>query len=201
MPGDEDIFHSRIARHWGILALKGAALIMLGLFAVFWPGVTLVTLVVVFAVYCILDAILSVILAVHGARHGGRWAWPALTAVVALAAAAIALRSPGFTLIMFAIMLAVWAIVTGVFTLAAGLRLRGDHGRWWLVAEGAALTLLGLILAFMPPLALFTLVWMVAVGAVASGVALLGLASRLRSRDREHGHRAGRGLPGAAASA
>jgi uncharacterized membrane protein HdeD (DUF308 family) len=44
--------------------------------------------------------------------------------------------------------------------------------------------LLGVILTLIPPLGLFTLVWLVAVGAVVSGSALLGLAFRLRLCNR-----------------
>jgi uncharacterized membrane protein HdeD (DUF308 family) len=180
-----DGLHARIARHWWAMALKGAAAVVLGLLAVSWPAITLLTLVLIFAAYCIVDAMLSAILAVRGARQGGRWVWPALTALAALAAAVIALLYPGLTMVAFAVMLAAWAIVSGVLTIAAGVRLRRDHGKWWMIGGGAALFLLGLILALLPPLGLFTLVWMVAVGATASGFALLGLASRLRLRSRD----------------
>lgn len=183
--------HARIARHWWAMALKGAAAIVLGLLALSWPAITLFTLVLVFASYCLVDAVLSAILAVRGARQGGRWVWPALTAVAALAAAVVALVYPGLTMIAFAVMLAAWAIVTGLFTIAAGVRLPRNHGRWWMIVGGAALLLLGLVLAVLPPLGLFTLVWMVAVGMAASGFALLGLAFRLRLRSRDSHHDAG----------
>jgi uncharacterized membrane protein HdeD (DUF308 family) len=181
---DSQRLNSRVARHWWAVALKGAALVVLGVLAVAWPAITLLTMVLIFAAYCIVDAVLSAILAVRGAAHGGRWVWQALTAVVALGAAGVALFYPGLTMVAFAIMLAVWAIVSGAFTIAAGFRLKPDHGRWWMVAGGVALVLLGVILTLIPPLGLFTLVWLVAVGAVVSGSALLGLAFRLRLRNR-----------------
>ncbi|HTH29336.1 MAG TPA: HdeD family acid-resistance protein [Sphingobium sp.] len=182
---DNERLHARVARHWWAIALKGAAAIVLGILAVAWPAITLLTLVLIFAAYCIVDAVLSVVLAVRGARQGGRWGWQAFGALVSLAAAAAALLYPGITLFVFAIMLAVWAVVSGAFTIAAGLRLRPDHGRWWMISGGAALVILGIILALIPPLGLFTLVWLVAVGAVVSGSALLGHAIRLRLRNRD----------------
>lgn len=188
---DNERLHARVARHWWAVALKGAAAIVLGILAVAWPALTLLTLVLIFAAYCLVDAALSAILAVRGASHGGRWGWQAFSAVVALGAAGAALLYPGMTMILFAIMLAVWAIVSGAFTIAAGLRLRPDHGRWWMIAGGGALVVLGIILALVPPLGLFTLVWLIAVGAVVSGSALLGHAIRLRLCNRDNRDNAG----------
>lgn len=191
--------HARIARHWWAVALRGTAAVVLGLLAISWPAITLLTLVLIFAAHCIVDAILCAILAVRGAKRGGHWIWPALTAIAAFAAAGIALFYPGLTMIAFAVMLAAWAIVTGVFTVIAGVRLPHNHGRWWMIAGGAALFLLGLALALLPPLGLFTLVWLVAVGAATSGFALLGLAFRLRLRSRDNRNHVG-AVPDAATS-
>jgi len=144
---DNELLNARVARHWWVVALRGATAIVLGLLAIAWPAITLYTLVLVFAAYCFLDTILSALLA-------------------------------------FMVMIAVWALVAGVFTVIAGLRLRHDHGRWWMVADGAVLGLLGIVLTIEPPLALFTLIWLVAVFAFASGFVQLGLAMRLQLRFR-----------------
>lgn len=184
---ENERLHARVARHWWAIALKGAAAIVLGILAVAWPAMTLLTLVLIFAAYCLVDAVLSAILAVRGASQGGRWGWQAINMVVSLAAAVAALLYPGLTIFVFAIMLAVWAAVSGAFTIAAGLRLRPDHGRWWMISGGVALIALGIILALVPPLGLFTLVWLIAVGAIVSGSALLGHAIRLRLRNRDNG--------------
>lgn len=185
-PFDRAWLNARIARYWWAMALRGAAAIVLGLLAISWPAITLFTLVLIFAGYCLVDAVLSAILAVRDAGQGARWVWPALTAVAALAAGVVALLYPGLTMIAFAIVLAVWAIVTGFATIVAGARLPRNHGRWWMIAGGTALLLLGLALAAMPPLGLLTLVWIIAVGMIASGFALLGLAFRLRLRSRDN---------------
>lgn len=186
---DRARLHARVAHHWWAMALRGAVALVLAVLAVSWPAITLFTLVLVFAAYCLVDAVLCTVLAFRGARQGGRWVWPAMSALVAVAAAVVALLYPGVTMIVFAIMLAAWGIVTGVFTIAAGMRLPRDHGHWWMIAGGAALLLLGLAVAILPPLGLFTLVWMVAVSMAASGFALLGLAFRLRLRSRDqHSH-------------
>ena len=81
-----DLLNLRVARHWWVMALRGVLAIALGVLALAWPAVTLLTLVLFFAVYCVLYAIFSATLAVRGARHGGRWLLLAFNAALALAA-------------------------------------------------------------------------------------------------------------------
>jgi uncharacterized membrane protein HdeD (DUF308 family) len=177
-----DRFNARVSRYWWAAALKGAVALALGLLAISWPAVTLLALVLIFIAFCIVDAVFSAILAVRGARHGDRWLWLAFNAVLGLATAAIALVYPGLTLVVFIILLAVWAVVTGVVTILAALRLKPGHGRWWMVAGGVAAVLLGAILALIPALGLFALVWLIAIEAFAAAITWLGLALALRTR-------------------
>jgi uncharacterized membrane protein HdeD (DUF308 family) len=180
-----DLMNARIARNWWAAALKGASAIALGVLALAWPGITLITLVMIFAAFCVVDAVFSTVLAVRGARHGGRWGLLALNALLGLAAAAIAIFYPGLTLLAFVVMLAAWALVTGVVTIAAAIRLKRDHGRWLMIAAGVATLVLGLALVALPPLGLLTLIWLVAIQAFVAGGTLLALAYRLRMRQRQ----------------
>lgn len=182
---DRERLNARIARHWWVVGLRGLLAVALGVLAIAWPAITLLTLVLVFAFFCLVDAVFSAILAVRDARQGGHWGWLMLIALAGFAAGAIAILYPGVTLLAFVAMLAAWWIITGLASIIAASRLRGDHGRWWMIAGGAVGIALGLALIIVPPLGLFTLAWMVAVGMTVSGFALLGLAWRLRARDRD----------------
>jgi uncharacterized membrane protein HdeD (DUF308 family) len=182
--GDRARLHARIAQHWWTVALRGGAAVLLALLMVAWPGAAFYIVVLVFAAYCLVDGVLALILALRRADQGLRWVWPALIAVVALAAALVAVGYPGLTMIVFAVLLAIWAVLSGLFTIAAGAQLPRDHGRGWMMAGGGVLVLIGLVLAIRPTLGLLALVWIVAAGIAASGVAMLGLALRLRRRHR-----------------
>src|SRR5437762_2628350 len=106
-----EAFNVRIARHWWAMALRGAAAILLGALVVAWPPVTLLSLVLLFGVYCVIDAILSATLAVRGARRGGRWEQLAFNALLGLIAGGIAIFYPGVTLLVFALLLGAWAVL------------------------------------------------------------------------------------------
>jgi uncharacterized membrane protein HdeD (DUF308 family) len=181
-PGSEN---ARISDLWWVVALKGVSAFVLGTLAVLWPAITLITLALIFAAYCVVDAVFSIILAVRGARRHQRWWWPALNAVVALAAAAVAVLYPGLTVLVFVIMLAAWALINGVISIIAAFRLKADHGRWWLVITGVVSVLLGVLLIALPGIGLFTLTWLIAFQGWLAAGALLGLAYRLRVRRSE----------------
>ncbi|KRA84057.1 hypothetical protein ASD76_08655 [Altererythrobacter sp. Root672] len=177
---DPDI--AQIAELWWVVALRGAFAIALGIMALIWPIATLLTLVLVFAAYCIVDGLFSIILAVRGAKRREWWWWSALYAVVALAAAAVAVLYPEITMFAFVAMLIVWALVNGVFSIAAAFRLGLAYGRGWLIASGVVSLILATLLIAWPAIGLFTVTWMFAFYALTAGTTLLGLALRLRSR-------------------
>jgi uncharacterized membrane protein HdeD (DUF308 family) len=167
------------------VALRGALAILLGALVLAWPPVTLLSLVLLFGVYCVIDAILSATLAVRGARRGGRWALLAFNALLGLIAGGIAIFYPGVTLLVFALLLGAWAVLTGALAVLAAFRLPRDHGRIWMIIGGLATLALGVFALLFPPLALFWLVWMIAIEAFFVGFTLLAVALRLRARQHE----------------
>jgi uncharacterized membrane protein HdeD (DUF308 family) len=179
---DPDRSNARIADLWWAMALRGVGAIVLGTLTVLWPDITLLILVGIFAAYCIVDAIFSIILAVQGARQGQRWWWPALHGVVALATAALAIFLPGLTVYAFVTLLTAWALVTGTISIVGAFRLKGDHGRAWMILTGIVSLALGVLLLLFPQVGIFTLSWMIAFQAWLAGSMLLSLAYKLRMR-------------------
>jgi uncharacterized membrane protein HdeD (DUF308 family) len=49
---------NRLARNWWTLALRGTLAILFGLVALFWPGITITVLVLLFAAFLVLGGIL-----------------------------------------------------------------------------------------------------------------------------------------------
>ena len=187
-----DASNSRIAELWWVVALKGASAMVLGALAVLWPSITLIILALIFAAYCVVDAVFSIVLAVRSAKSHERWWWSALNALVALAAAAAAIFYPGLTVLAFVVVLAAWALISGAVSIIAAFRLKRDHGRWWLILIGVVSVILGVVLVALPGLGLSALTWMIAFQSWLAGGALLALAYQLRMR---RGERAAGGIP------
>jgi uncharacterized membrane protein HdeD (DUF308 family) len=83
---------------------------------------------------------------------------------------------------------AIWAILSGVAEMIAAVSLRREiKGEWALFLVGVLSVIFGIILAVLPGVGLFSLVWLVGLYALLAGVTLIVLAFRVRGlRRREH---------------
>jgi uncharacterized membrane protein HdeD (DUF308 family) len=174
-----------LAGNWWVAAVRGASAIVLGLLAVILPHLTLLGLVIIFALYCLVDGVSALVLAIRGARKHERWGWLAFSGVVALAAAGVALFYPFLTILALVILFAAWALVSGAVTIAAGARLSRSHGRWWLIVAGVIAIAAGLLMVFLPTLGMLTLTYLIGFQCLFAGITWLTLAFRLRSRHIE----------------
>jgi uncharacterized membrane protein HdeD (DUF308 family) len=171
-----------LARNWWSLAIRGAAAILLGIITFVWPGITLTGLVFLFGAYALVDGIFSIAGMVRAAQSHERWGSLLLEGVAGLVAAAVTIVWPAITAISLLYVIAAWALVTGVFEIAAAIRLRKHISGEWMLALGGILSVAFGILAIVFPLAgaLAITLW---VGAYCMifGAVLVGLAFRLRS--------------------
>jgi uncharacterized membrane protein HdeD (DUF308 family) len=171
---------SMLAGNWWAVALRGLAAIIFGLLALLAPGPTMLSLVLVFAATMLVDGVLNLIIGLRSVRRRERWGVFVLQGVASLAAAVVAVLAPGVTVIAFVYLMAAWALVTGILSLMAAVRLRGDHGRWWLGLSGVLSVLGGIALAVVPLIGALVLTWWLGAYALVLGVTLLVLAYRLR---------------------
>ena len=127
-----------LARRWWAVALRGVAAIVFGILAFVMPGVTLAALILLFGAYALVDGVLDVVAAVSG-RTGARSWWALLLAgLVSIAAGLVTFFWPELTAIALVYVIAAWAIVRGVFEIAAAVRLRTViASEWWLGLSGA----------------------------------------------------------------
>ena len=179
---DPDRSNARIADLWWAMALRGVGAIVLGTLAVLWPDITLLVLAGIFAAYCAVDGVFSIILAVRGAKRNERWVWSAVHGVVALGAAVLTVLYPQLTVLAFVILLTAWALLTGTLSIIGAFRLKGDHGRGWMIAAGVIPLALGVLLMIFPQVGMFTLTWLIAFQGWVAGAMLLSVAYKLRMR-------------------
>jgi uncharacterized membrane protein HdeD (DUF308 family) len=177
-----------LAGNWWAVGLRGVAAILFGLVALLAPGPALLSLIIVFAAVMLADGVLSLIAGFRSARRKERWGTLILQGVASLAAAAIAILMPGVTALAFVYLMAAWAIVSGVLSVVAAAKLRGDHGRWWLGFSGVLSVVAGILLAVAPLIGALVLTWWIGAYALIHGATLLVLAYRLRSHREDASH-------------
>ena len=177
-----DALNTNLTRNWWIVALRGLLAIVFGIIAFAWPEITMLSLVLVFAGYSIVDGTLGILLAIRGARRGERWGLLMLTGLLSITAGVMAAVWPGLTVIAFVLIMAFWAVFTGAVVTAVAFDMRVDHGRWWLGLAGLTSIVYGVLLVVAPLLGAVVLTWWVGAHALVLGGTLLILAFKLRMR-------------------
>ena len=176
-----DPLNAILAQNWWVVGLRGALGIVFGLIAFFFPGPTMLSFVLVFAAYALVDGVIAITAAIRAVRQRDRWGFLTFEGIVSIAAAVLAVLWPGLTLLIFVMVVAAWAIVTGALMFAASPNLDTDHGRWWLALGGVLSIAYGILLIVAPLIGAVVLTWWIGAYAFGFGIALLILAFRLRS--------------------
>lgn len=174
-----------LARGWWTLALRGAVAIVFGVAAWAWPGLTVLALVLLFGAYALVDGVAAVVTAVRGVPGESR-VWLGLTGACGIVLGIVALVWPGITGLALLLLIAVWALVTGVLEIVTAIRLHNViRGEWLYVLTGAVSVLFGVLLLVWPVSGALAVVWLIGFFSILFGAAMVGAAFRLRRLARE----------------
>jgi uncharacterized membrane protein HdeD (DUF308 family) len=168
--------------------VRGVFAVLFGLLALFVPGATILSLVLFFSAYMLVDGVFGIVAAVRAARQGERWGLLILEGILNIVVGVIAFVMPGLTAITFVLLLAAWSLVSGGLMLRAAFRLSNEHGRWWLALAGIVSIVFGVLLAIAPVIGAVVLTWWLGAYALMFGIALLVLAFKLRARKEDATH-------------
>lgn len=171
--------------HWQNFLFRGLIAIAFGLILLFLPGLTLLTVIVLFAAFAFVVGIILLLEAVS--IKDGRWWLRVIEGLIGIAAAAAVILWPKLTLLTFALIVAFYFLLTGVLDIILALALgKGLHGEWLLIAAGLLAGMVGVILLAYPIMGLVTLVQVVGIFSIAFGLVMVLLAVKLKLT----GHRA-----------
>ena len=171
-----------MSRNWWMLLIRGIAAVVFGLAIIFvWPPLVLQTLVLVFAVYAVVDGVFAIISGIRN-REMPRWWAVVLEGIIGIVAGIGAFLFPGLALITFLYIVAFWAIATGVMQIIAALQLRKEiDNELWLILGGVLSVIFGIVLLFGDPATnLVTLLWVYGALVIGFGVMLILVSFRLR---------------------
>jgi uncharacterized membrane protein HdeD (DUF308 family) len=172
---------NQLNRNWWVLALRGLAAVIFGVLAFAWPGITLLTLTLLFGIYAMAHGILALVLAFKAPKGAPRLGSLIFEGVVSIIAGLIAFIWPGLTALTLLFVIAFWAIVNGVLEIAAAIRLRKViKGEWLLVLAGILSLVFGLFILVRPGAGALAVVFWIGSFAIIFGAMLIGLAFRMR---------------------
>lgn len=174
-----------LAKNWWLLLLRGIAAIIFGILAFAWPGITLLSLVILYGAYALVDGVLSIAAAIGGG--GGtapRW-WLVVVGLLGIAAGLMTFFWPQITALVLLMFIGVWALIHGVFEIIGAIRLRKEiDNEWMLILSGALSVLFGAAMLIMPGAGALALIWVIGAYSIIFGILFVGFAFRLK----KHAH-------------
>ncbi|ACZ23511.1 uncharacterized conserved protein [Sanguibacter keddieii DSM 10542] len=132
---------------WMMPLVRGLLLILLGLLLMVQPLGTLDRLIMLFAVFLVLDGVVAAVQGLVNRDQIG-WRWWLVQGAVDVVFAVIILVWPGATALVLFYLLVVWTLVLGVAAIAGSVALvrNRDLGWPWLLTIGLLSTLFGFLL-------------------------------------------------------
>jgi uncharacterized membrane protein HdeD (DUF308 family) len=164
------------------LLWRGLLAIAIGIVSVVWPGITVGAFVILFVIYAFLAAGIDAARAFSSDR-AGPVAGYLLLALISLAAGLIALLWPGLTAVVLTIVIAAWALVTGITEVTLAFRegkTAGERAMWAL--GGLVSIALGVVLALRPDIGALSLATVFGLFSLVAGVSALVLSAQARRR-------------------
>jgi uncharacterized membrane protein HdeD (DUF308 family) len=135
----------------------------------------------VFGAYTFVDGVFAIVSATRGQGDRPWWAL-VIKGVAGIAVGVIAIFWPGITALSLVLVIAAWAIASGIFEVATAIRLRKEiTGEWLLALAGIGSIVFGLFLAIAPGAGALALLWIIASYAILFGALFIALGLRLRS--------------------
>jgi uncharacterized membrane protein HdeD (DUF308 family) len=169
-------FRQSMTGRWWVVLIRGIFSILFGIIALLMPGITFISLAILWGIYAVSDGMLEVYIGVKQ-----KWGQMIFYGVISLLAGAIAIFRPhiaGFTIVL---LLGIFLVIRGITEIAAAIRLRKEIRNEWLLVLGGLLSIVaGLIIVFIPAAGVLWIVWMIAFFAILFGILQISLSMRLR---------------------
>lgn len=170
-----------MAKHWWAILIRGVVAILFGFLAFFATGFTLKLLLIFLGLYLLLDGLFSVIGALAATSHKNWWLL-LLEGVISIAAGIVVFVWPAMTLLILVYLVAIWAVVTGIFEFLASLMATwAQPGRVFIGAVGILSVILGIVIFINPLLSLTVAIWLIGIYALVIGLAMIFFSFKLKS--------------------
>jgi uncharacterized membrane protein HdeD (DUF308 family) len=163
-----------------LLILLGVLAIIAGIIALAWPGVTILALVVLFAIYAFIGAGLQATRAFNGATAGPVFGY-LLLGLIDLAAGVVALVWPGPSALVLVLVVAIWAFAGGFAEIFAAFQGGETAGtRALFILTGLVSIAFGVVLFSRPDVGAVTLALLFGLFSLIYGVSEIVLGVQLR---------------------
>jgi uncharacterized membrane protein HdeD (DUF308 family) len=173
-----------LAKNWWVFLIRGVLAVIFGVATWFFPATAFLSLVIVFGAFALVDGIFAIVLAFTSNAKSENWWWLILEGIVGIFVGVLTVVQPVAMGDAWLVLIAAWAVVTGVFEIITAIRLRKViEGELWLILSGLASVAFGVLVFVYPQLGAVAIGVIVGVYALIFGIFLIMLALRLRKHN------------------
>ncbi len=162
------------------LGLWGTFSVIFGALILAWPGITLKAFLIIVGIYLLSTGIVMLVGSL--VNRQGSWAGTALVGVISVVAGLYVFANPGISALVVLTVIAIWAIAVGMLQIVAGLE---GKNNWLMVFAGVVYTLFGFYIFANPAGGAITLVWLIGLTTIASGISLVIVAFEANSAGKK----------------
>lgn len=172
-----DTEEQNLRTYWWALTIRGIAAVLFGIAAVFWPGITLVTLLYLFSAWILVDGVIRIVTGIS--RIGGHQLG-FLTLVIGLLQLGVGVylvRHPGVSFATLILLIGFMLITSGIVEVVSALTAKeGAGAKTIAIIIGIAAVLAGILMLFQPVASGVAFVWILGLYALVSGPMLIALS-------------------------
>lgn len=166
-----------------VLIVSGLLASVVGVIALAWPALTLLTLVLIWGWYALVDGILALAAAFRPGNRNSR-VFLGIIGVIGVVAGLLAIFRPFDSSVALAWILGLWLLARGVSEFISAFSQQRETSRWLLLLGGLLFFIAGAIFIANPGTAALTMSRWLGICAILWGVFILGAGIARRSAAR-----------------
>lgn len=162
-----------------VLVIRGVLAILFGIAAVFWPGLTLVTLVYLFSAFVLIDGLVNIVSSITASGKKRHWFLSLVLGLFEVGVGVYLLRHPTVSfatlILLISFSLIIMGLVGGVGALFADDETATSKTFQFII--GAAAVVVGIVMLFQPAASGVAFVWLLGLYALVAGALQIALAA------------------------
>jgi uncharacterized membrane protein HdeD (DUF308 family) len=170
----------------GAMILQGVLAILFGIAAVFWPGITTLTLVYIFGAFLLIDGVVLLVMGLMNLRDFGRAILMLILGLFELGIGLYLLRNPKVAFGTLIIILGFALIIRGIFGFVHAFTWTNDSGAMRTLNGilGALGIIIGIVILRQPVAGGLAFVWILGLYALIAGPVMIAQASDMSKPKR-----------------
>ena len=156
---------------WWSLLIRGIFIIILGVLAFIWPGITIAVLMIFFGAFVLVDGIFAVVVAVTK-RHR-HWGLTLAGGIAGIVLGILVFMAPLIAGLVMLYLIAAWLVIIGIIRIFTAIRSREEIPMGGSLALGIISLCFGLAIFFIPVAMWLAMLWLIATFAIILGIFLI----------------------------